>query len=79
MAFAALTLAVHAFASSAQILDPAVGIAGSLALLVAGLYQLSGLKEACLDKCKNPFSILFANWSARPLRIFRLGMEQGIW
>jgi predicted metal-binding membrane protein len=60
-------------------LDPAVGIAGSLALLVAGLYQFSGLKKACLDKCKNPFSILFANWSARPLRIFRLGMEQGIW
>ncbi len=79
VAFAALTLAVHAFASPAQILDPAVGIAGSLALLVAGLYQFSGLKEACLDKCKNPFSILFANWSARPLRIFRLGMEQGIW
>lgn len=79
VAFAALTLMVHAFASTGQILDPAIGITGSLALLVAGLYQFSGLKEACLDKCKNPFSILFANWSARPLRIFRLGMEQGIW
>ncbi|MER8436953.1 DUF2182 domain-containing protein [Mesorhizobium sp. M1312] len=76
-AFAALTLIVHA--SSVQILDPVVGAIGAAALLVAGLYQFSGLKEACLMKCKNPFSILFSNWSARPGRIFRLGMEQGLW
>ncbi|TIO04959.1 DUF2182 domain-containing protein [Mesorhizobium sp.] len=77
--FAALTLVVHAFASSAQMLDPVIGPTGAAALLVAGLYQLSGLKEACLTKCKNPFSILFSNWSARPGRILRLGMEQGVW
>ena len=77
--FAALTLGVHAFASSGQLLDPVVGLAGAAALLVAGLYQFSGLKDACLKKCKNPFSILFSNWSARPARIFRLGLEQGVW
>ncbi|RWD06758.1 MAG: DUF2182 domain-containing protein [Mesorhizobium sp.] len=77
--FAALTLGVHAFASSGQLLDPVVGIAGAAALLVAGLYQFSGLKEACLTKCRNPFSTLFANWSAKPGRIFHLGMEQGLW
>jgi predicted metal-binding membrane protein len=77
--FAALTFASHAFASSDGLLDPAIGIAGALALLIAGLYQFSGLKEACLKKCRNPFSILFSNWSARPARIFRLGLAQGIW
>ncbi|RWE61297.1 MAG: DUF2182 domain-containing protein [Mesorhizobium sp.] len=77
--FAALTLIVHAFASPVQMLDPVVGATGAVALLVAGLYQFSGLKVACLMKCKNPFSILFSNWSARPGRIFRLGMEQGVW
>ncbi|TIP83222.1 MAG: DUF2182 domain-containing protein [Mesorhizobium sp.] len=77
--FAALTLIVHAFASRVQMLDPVVGATGAVVLLVAGLYQFSGLKEACLTKCKNPFSILFSNWSARPGRIFRLGMEQGVW
>ncbi|MER9635718.1 DUF2182 domain-containing protein [Mesorhizobium sp. M0228] len=76
---AALTLAVDAFASPGQMLDPAVGIAGAAALSIAGLYQFSWLKEACLEKCRNPFSVLFANWSARPIRIFRLGMEQGLW
>jgi predicted metal-binding membrane protein len=77
--FAVLTLGVHAFASSGQMLDPMVGLAGAAALLIAGLYQFSGLKEACLTKCGNPFSTLFSNWSARPVRILRLGLEQGVW
>ena len=77
--FSALTLAVYAFAGSGRMLDPAIDIAGAAALLVAGLYQFSGLKQACLDKCRNPFSVLFANWSAKPGRIFRLGLEQGVW
>lgn len=53
--------------------------AAPAALAVAGLYQFSALKEACLKKCRNPFAILFARWSDRPARIFRLGAEQGVW
>ncbi|MEZ2332098.1 DUF2182 domain-containing protein [Mesorhizobium sp. RCC_202] len=79
LAFAAVTLTIYAFTASGQMLDPVVGLAGAAALLVAGLYQFSGLKQACLEKCRNPFSILFANWSAKPGRIFRLGLEQGVW
>jgi predicted metal-binding membrane protein len=77
--FAVLTLAVHAFASSGQLLDPVTGFAAAAALLVAGLYQFSSLKQACLTKCRNPFATLFSNWSAEPGRIFRLGLEQGLW
>lgn len=79
MLFSALTLSVHTFAASSEIYDPVLGIAGALALLVAGLYQFSGLKEACLKKCRNPFSILFSNWSAKASSVFRLGVAQGIW
>ncbi|BCG88460.1 hypothetical protein MesoLj113c_45700 [Mesorhizobium sp. 113-3-9] len=77
--FSALTLSVHTFAASSEIYDPVLGIAGALALLVAGLYQFSGLKEACLKKCRNPFSILFSNWSGKASSVFRLGVVQGIW
>jgi predicted metal-binding membrane protein len=77
--FAMLTLAVHAFASSGRLLDPVTGFAAAAALLVAGLYQFSSLKQACLTKCRNPFATLFSNWSAKPSRIFRLGLEQGLW
>ncbi|PBC05092.1 DUF2182 domain-containing protein [Mesorhizobium sp. WSM3860] len=79
VAFAALTLTVYGFAAAGQALDPVVGVAGAVALAIAGLYQFSGLKQACLKRCRNPFSILFANWSAKPGRVFRLGVEQGVW
>ncbi|MBN9268901.1 MAG: DUF2182 domain-containing protein, partial [Mesorhizobium sp.] len=77
--FAATTLAVGYFARQDRLLDPAAGWAGAAALAVAGLYQFSSLKQACLKKCRNPFSTLFGRWSDRPARIFRLGLEQGVW
>jgi predicted metal-binding membrane protein len=49
------------------------------ALGIAGLYQFSGLKQACLEKCRNPFAVLFSRWSSKPSRILRLGAEQGVW
>jgi predicted metal-binding membrane protein len=72
--FAALTLflATAGAGSAARLAAPA-------ALAIAGLYQFSGLKESCLTKCRNPFAILFSRWSNRPRRVFRLGVEQGVW
>jgi predicted metal-binding membrane protein len=58
---------------------PAVGFAAPAVLAFAGLYQFSALKEACLDKCRNPFAVLFSRWSVRSSRIFRLGAKQGLW
>ena len=58
---------------------PITGYAAVAALAVAGLYQFSGLKDACLEKCRNPFAILFSRWSSRPRAILRLGAEQGLW
>jgi len=58
---------------------PLGSVAAAVILGLAGLYQFSGLKDACLEKCRNPFTILFARWSVRPIRIFVLGMEQGVW
>lgn len=76
-AFAALAMAAGAVADSAP---RGVALAGSAAALgIAGLYQFSRLKQACLEKCRNPFAILFARWSERASRIFRLGLEQGVW
>lgn len=78
LGFAGLTMAVQAGATATAI-GPLRGAAGAAALAVAGLYQFSGLKEACLKKCRNPFNILFSRWSQRAPRIFVLGLEQGIW
>ncbi|MDW6023030.1 DUF2182 domain-containing protein [Mesorhizobium sp. BAC0120] len=71
--FAAITL----FLTNAA--APVSGVAGAAALGIAGIYQFSNLKKACLEKCRNPFAILFSRWSSRTSRIFRLGVEQGVW
>jgi predicted metal-binding membrane protein len=49
-------------------------------LTIAGLYQFSSLKYACLDKCRSPLSFLMSRWrggneSAQALRI---GVEHGL-
>ena len=77
--FAAAGLAVQAAAASSSPASPVIGIAAALALAIAGGYQFSGLKEACLKKCRNPFATLFTNWSTHPVSVFRLGLRQGLW
>lgn len=75
--FAVLTYVIQNVTGSA--VAPLGAIASAAVLGIAGLYQFSGLKEACLKKCRNPFNILFARWTVRPSRIFLLGLEQGLW
>lgn len=77
--FAALTVALRQAGAVGGALGPVEASVAALALLLAGLYQFSSLKAACLEKCRNPFTVLFSRWSARPARILRLGAEQGLW
>lgn len=48
-------------------------------LLLAGAYQFSQLKYACLTKCGRPMPFLLANWTDRPLRVFKMGLTQGLY
>lgn len=77
--FAVLTVAVQGLSKASDPLAPVRGLAAAVSLGLAGLYQFSALKAACLRKCRNPFSTLFARWSTRTASIFRLGLEQGVW
>ena len=54
------------------------GVVGGGLLIVAGLYQFRSLKDACLEKCRNPFTTLFSQWSTKVSGVFRLGLEQGV-
>jgi predicted metal-binding membrane protein len=53
-------------------------IAGSVFFIVAGLYQFSSLKSACLTHCRSPISYLLARWSNGPVGGFRLGFGHGL-
>jgi predicted metal-binding membrane protein len=44
-------------------------------LLLAGFYQFSAVKEACLSKCRAPLTFFMAHWDEGPLRNgVRLGL-----
>ena len=43
------------------------------------LYQFSALKHACVTQCQHPFPFFFANWTAEPRGVFRLGLRQGLY
>lgn len=73
---AALQLALHA----GGLLD-AAGAAGELAggatLLIAGLYQWTPWKLACLKKCRSPLGFLLQFWRDGPAGAARLGLRYG--
>lgn len=43
-------------------------------LLLAGAYQFSAMKEACLSKCRQPLTFLMAHWEDGP---WRMGLRLG--
>src|SRR5512134_1174966 len=48
----------------------------SVVLALAGLYELTPLKHACLRHCQSPATFLMQRFSSGP---FRLGVEHAIW
>jgi predicted metal-binding membrane protein len=81
--FAAAATALQGGLARAGLLDPAFAATGPLpsgALFVlAGLYQFSSLKHACLTQCQQPFPFFFRNWQTAPAGVFRLGLRQGLY
>lgn len=69
-----MTFVQVAGAAWLQVPDPR--IAGA-ALIIAGLYQFTPLKHACLTKCRAPMPYFLRHWSDRPHRVFFMGIEQG--
>jgi predicted metal-binding membrane protein len=53
-----------------------IALNGAL-LLVAGLYQFSTLKEACLSACQSPMTFFLGHWRPGVSGAFRLGLRLG--
>lgn len=46
-------------------------------LLIAGAYQLTPLKHACLRTCQSPLGFLMSRWRSGVSGAFRMGLEHG--
>jgi predicted metal-binding membrane protein len=53
-------------------------IAGAT-LLVAAVYELTPLKDACLGKCRSPLGFLLGSWRSGATGAVRMGAESGAW
>lgn len=56
----------------------ASGTIAGVVLILAGLYQLTPLKLACLKHCQNPVLFLVHHWRAGHWGAFRMGSEHGV-
>lgn len=52
-------------------------VVGAALLLIAGVYQLTPLKQVCLRTCQSPFGFLMSRWRPGPTGAFRMGLEHG--
>ncbi len=48
-------------------------------LLVAALYELTPLKDACLGRCRSPLGFLLGAWRTGPAGALRMGAVHGAW
>ena len=60
-------------------MEPATRAAAAVLLLIAGLYQWTPLKRACLATCQSPLAFLMRGWRSGTWGAFRLGAEHGLY
>jgi predicted metal-binding membrane protein len=59
-------------------MEPSSARAGASILAVAGLYQLTPFKRACLRACRSPLGFMVQHWRSGMAGAFRLGAGHGI-
>ena len=83
LGFALAASAAQLAIAQAGWLDPNAGKLGAyvsgVLFMLAGGYQFTTLKHACLRQCRNPFQFFFTNWQTTTRGVFRLGVKQGLY
>lgn len=71
---------VHAVVEQSSWLRDNAWIIGAATLTVAGVYQFTPLKRACLDKCRSPLSFIAEHWRGKRewAQSFWLGAHHGM-
>lgn len=64
---------------SSMTMGSRIGWLSGTVLVVAGLYQLSPWKNACLSRCRAPAAFLARHWRPGATGALRLGLLHGAW
>lgn len=81
LGFSAVAAVFQLFLASSGLLDPwgrsTVTVFNAFLLALAGLYQFSALKAACLRSCQSPMMFFLARWRDGAAGAFRMGLDLG--
>ena len=81
--FSVLATALQRLLASLLVLSPMMEltspVAGAMTLLVAGVFQLTPLKHACLRTCQSPLGFLMRRWRRGGAGALRMGLEHGLY
>jgi predicted metal-binding membrane protein len=62
-----------------MMMEPAQPRVAAALLILAGIYQLTPLKDACLDLCRSPITLLSTRWREGAGGAFRMGASHGLY
>ena len=77
--FYAAYVMIGGFRQYAVSADTIVLRAAGVALMLAGLYQWTRLKQACLKHCQSPLHFIAEHWRDGRLGAFQMGIRHGIY
>jgi predicted metal-binding membrane protein len=60
-------------------MEPASSRIAAVLLFIAGAYQLTPLKAACLRGCRSPITALTTRWREGAIGAFRMGVSHGMY
>jgi predicted metal-binding membrane protein len=59
-------------------MEPAAPAVAGVLLIGAGIYQLTPLKQVCLQYCRSPVGFLGSHWREGVAGAFRMGLDHGL-
>jgi predicted metal-binding membrane protein len=68
---------LHTASLLSSIMVSTTPVLGGILLLVAGIYQLTPLKHACLSKCRSPLGFVLNEWREGRWGAFLMGLKHG--
>ncbi len=83
IAYAVLATALQWGLETAALQIPAIAAAGpvlgGVVLILAGIYQWTPLKDACLSQCRGPLGFLTMHWRRSVSGALRMGIGHGLY
>lgn len=70
---------LHELALMTPMMKSSNDIASGILLILIGIYQISPLKQQCLNYCRSPLNFLMTQWQEGKLGAVKMGLKHGLY